>query len=113
MSTLFIFNHSPFNDESAWHGLRLAVTLAKRDAPALRLFLFADGVELLNPESAGEFAAHDLAASLHAHDVRIGACGSCLDAHGLGDAALPANAARANLNDAADWTAQADKVLVY
>ena len=40
-------------------------------------------------------------------------CGTCMDARGLGDGELIAGAQRGTLAQLADWTVEADKVLVF
>jgi uncharacterized protein involved in oxidation of intracellular sulfur len=43
----------------------------------------------------------------------IGLCGTCMDARGLRDDELIEGAKRGSLAQLADWTAEADKVLVF
>lgn len=43
----------------------------------------------------------------------VGLCGTCMDARGMTDADCIEGARRATLAQLADWTAQADKVLVF
>ena len=47
------------------------------------------------------------------HGGEIGVCGSCMDARGLGDDQVVEGARRSTLQQLADWTAAADKVLVF
>ena len=44
---------------------------------------------------------------------RQGLCGTCMDARGLRDEEMIDGARRGTLAQLADWTAQADKVLVF
>lgn len=107
MNTLFIFNEAPSRSEKAFHGLRLANVLAAREP--VRIFLFADGVHLAH-DATGEFDVAELKSAL---TVPVAACASCLDGRGIDAGRLPRNVTRASLNDAADWAAWADKILVY
>ena len=43
----------------------------------------------------------------------IGVCGTCMDARGVGVDDLIAGAHRSSLDELAQWTAWADKVLVF
>jgi len=43
----------------------------------------------------------------------IGVCGTCMDARGLKDEDLAVGARRSTLDELADWTLWADKVLVF
>jgi len=113
MNTLFIFNDDPSRLEKAFHGLRLATALSKQDASTVRIFLFADGVRMLDDASNGEFDASELTSALAQLAVPVGACASCLDKRGLANSSLPPNALRASLNDATEWTRWATRVLVY
>lgn len=47
------------------------------------------------------------------HGGQIGVCGTCLDARGIGDAELAEGCVRSTLEELADWTLQADRVLVF
>jgi len=42
---LFIINDGPYGNEKAYNALRLAMSLAKRDFTAIRVFLMGDGVQ--------------------------------------------------------------------
>ena len=43
----------------------------------------------------------------------VGLCGTCMDARGVRDEELMEGAKRSTLAQLADWTAEADKVLVF
>ena len=44
---------------------------------------------------------------------KIKACGSCLDARGLGDAQLADGVEKSNMKELAQWTVDADKVFTF
>ena len=46
-------------------------------------------------------------------DDRVAVCGTCMDARGLTGAELIEGSRRGTLEELADWTLQADKVLVF
>ena len=47
------------------------------------------------------------------HGVEVGVCGTCMDARGLRDDELIEGARRGTMAQLAQWTADADKVLVF
>lgn len=113
MNTLFIFNDNPADIEKAFHGLRLAAALLKQDASDVRIFLFADGVRMVEAKSNTAYDISELFAEFAKRNIPVAACVSCLDKRGLADAVMPKNALPATLNEAVEWTTWADKVLVY
>jgi uncharacterized protein involved in oxidation of intracellular sulfur len=44
---------------------------------------------------------------------KVGVCGTCLDARGIADGDLVESAARGTIDQLTEWTAWADKVLVF
>jgi uncharacterized protein involved in oxidation of intracellular sulfur len=47
------------------------------------------------------------------HAVEVGVCASCMDARGIADAELTEGTKRGTLSQPTDWTAWADKTLVF
>jgi uncharacterized protein involved in oxidation of intracellular sulfur len=47
------------------------------------------------------------------HRARVGCCGSCLDARGLGEQLLVEGARRSNLEELTEWTLCADNTLTF
>ena len=47
------------------------------------------------------------------HGATIGVCGTCMDARGITDAELTPGTRRSTLNELAEWTVWADKVIVF
>jgi uncharacterized protein involved in oxidation of intracellular sulfur len=47
------------------------------------------------------------------HGAEIGLCGSCMDARGVDDGALVEAARRSSLDELADWTLWAEKVVSF
>jgi uncharacterized protein involved in oxidation of intracellular sulfur len=52
-------------------------------------------------------------ASAERHGAEVGCCGTCLDARGITDELLVKAARRATLDELADWTLWADKVITF
>ena len=47
------------------------------------------------------------------HGGNIGICGTCMDARGMSDSDIAEGTHRSTLAELAEWTAWADKVLVF
>ena len=113
--TLFIVNDAPYGNERAYNALRLAGALASREGQAVRLFLMADA--LTSAKSGQKVPEGYYNVQLMLGKVirkgEVGLCGTCMDARGLRDEELIEGARRGSLAQLADWTAEADKVLVF
>lgn len=114
-STLFILNEAPYGSERAYNALRLAGALAARAGQQVRVFLLADAVACARagqkvPE--GYYNA-ELMLGKVARSGEVGLCGTCMDARGMQDADMMTGARRSTLKELADWTVEADKVLVF
>jgi uncharacterized protein involved in oxidation of intracellular sulfur len=113
--TLFIVNDAPYGNERAYNALRLAGALASREGQAVRLFLMADAVSCAKSGQKVPEGYYNLQIMLGkvARQGEIGLCGTCMDARGLHDEELVEGAKRATLAQLANWTVEADKVLVF
>jgi uncharacterized protein involved in oxidation of intracellular sulfur len=114
-STLFVLNDAPYGNERAYSGLRLAGALAAKEDQAVRLFLMAEAVGFAKsgqnvPE--GYYSAQIMLVKV-ARKGEVGLCGTCMDARGLRDEEMIDGARRGTPAQLADWTAEADKVLVF
>lgn len=114
MKYLFIFNDAPYGSQRTHNGLRLAVALSKQNS--VRIFLLGDGVTsaigALNPAHA-DYNPQEMLRQLAARSVTIGACRTCLEARGIGDEMLIPEAKRSTMDDLANWTEEAEKVLTF
>lgn len=112
---LFIVNDAPYGNERAYNALRLAGALAGKDALQVRLFLLADAVGCAKAGQKVPEGYYNvqlmLGKLLRSGDVAL--CGTCMDARGLKDEELIEGTRRSTLAQLADWTAEADKVLVF
>ncbi|MBS1176417.1 MAG: putative intracellular sulfur reduction protein [Proteobacteria bacterium] len=113
--TLFILNDAPYGNERAYNGLRLAGALAAKDGQSVRLFLMADAVGCAKNGQKVPEGYYNVQIMLGkvARKGEVGLCGTCMDARGLRDEELIDGARRSTLAQLADWTAEADKVLVF
>ena len=114
-SILFILNDAPYGDERAYNALRLAGALAGQEGQQVRLFLMADAVACAKGGQkvpAGYFNVElMLGKVLRRGEVSL--CGTCMDARGLREDEVVEGARRSTLAQLADWTLDADKVLVF
>jgi uncharacterized protein involved in oxidation of intracellular sulfur len=114
-STLFILNDAPYGSERAYNGLRLAGALAAKDEQSVRLFLMADAVGCAKSGQKVPEGYYNVQIMLGkvARKGEVGLCSTCMDARGLRDEEMIDGALRGTLAQLADWTAEADKVLVF
>ena len=115
-STLFILNDPPYGTERSYNGLRLAGALAKREGSSVRVFLMGDAAACAKAGQQTPNGYCNLERMLKAVTQRggqIGVCGSCMDARGIAEAELCEGCHRGTLEGLADWTVEADKVLVF
>ena len=114
-STLFILNDGPYGNERAYNALRLAGALAAREGQHIRVFLLGDAVACAKRGQKVPEGYYSLQLMLGKvlSNGEVTLCGTCMDARGLGDAELIDGARRGTLAQLADWTVEADKVLVF
>jgi uncharacterized protein involved in oxidation of intracellular sulfur len=113
MTTLFILNDAPYGTERSYNALRLARALAKEPGAQVRVFLMGDAVACAKagqkvPE--GYYNAGDMVRMVGGE---VGLCGTCMDARGLAEDQVVDGARRSTLKVLAEWTATADRVLVF
>ncbi|MFH1661385.1 MAG: DsrE family protein [Pseudomonadota bacterium] len=113
MNTLFILNDAPYGTERSFNALRLARQLGKMEGETVRVFLMGDAVACAKsgqkvPE--GYYNAGDMVRMVGGE---VGLCGTCMDARGMAVDQVVEGARRSTLKELAEWTAAADKVLVF
>ena len=116
MKTLLVLNDPPYGTERSYNGLRLANALAKREGERVRVFLMADAVGCAvagQRTPNGYYNLERLLSAAARHGAEIGLCGSCMDARGVDEGALVEGARRSSLDELADWTLWADKVVSF
>ena len=116
MKILLILNDPAYGTERSYNGLRLAGALAKREDAAVRVFLIGDAVTCAMADQKVPDGYYHLdrmiAAAVH-HGAEVGCCSTCMDARGIDDAHLTAGSRRSSLDELADWTLWADKVVTF
>lgn len=114
--TLFVLNDAPYGTERTYNALRLAGALSKREGREVRVFLIADGASAAKRGQHVPTGYYNVETMLHAvakHGAEIGVCGTCMDARGLTEAELTEGTHRSTLEQLADWTEWAERVLVF
>jgi len=98
MKALLVLNDAPYGSERTYDGSRLAGALGRSPDHKVRVFLLGD--ELMLDQVVR-------------HKGEIGACGTCMDARCIGAGELSAGVHRSTIDELVQWTAWADKVLVF
>jgi uncharacterized protein involved in oxidation of intracellular sulfur len=116
MKHLVILNDPPYGSERSYNGLRLAGAVAKREGEEVRVFLMGDAsacAKAGHTVPQGWYNLNRMLTVVLQHRGDVGVCGTCMDARGLAEAELVAGARRSSLEQLADWTLWADRVLVF
>ena len=117
MKHLLILNNPPYGTERSFNGLRMAHVLAKHDPEGtVTVFLMADAVACAKagqktPE--GYYNVEWMLGRVLSGKGRVLMCGTCMDARGLAIEAMLEGAARSTMDELAEATLAADKVLVF
>ncbi|MDO9164760.1 MAG: DsrE family protein [Rhodoferax sp.] len=114
-SLLFILNDAPYGNERAYNALRLAGALASKEGQHVRLFLLADAVGCAKAGQKVPEGYYNIQLMLGKvlRNGEVALCGTCMDARGIAEAEVIEGARRSTLAQLADWTVEADKVLVF
>ena len=116
MKTLVILNDPPYGSERSYNGLRLAGALAKRDGAEVRVFLMGDAAACAKAGQIVPQGYYNLERMIRVVTQargEVGVCGSCMEARGIGDAELSSSTRRSTLEELADWSGWAERVLVF
>lgn len=114
MKTLLILNDPPYGTERSYNGLRLARALVKQKSEVC-VFLMADAVACARKGQKLPQGYYNLEVMVKsvARSGEVLLCGTCMDARGLADADLVDGTRRSTMDELAEHTAAADKVLVF
>lgn len=116
LKSLFILNDPPYGTERSYNALRLAGALAKREGEEVRVFLMGDAAACAKAGQSvpqGYYNLNRMLQVLILQRAAVGVCGSCMDARGIKEAELLDGTRRGSLEELADWTQWADKLLVF
>ncbi len=116
MKTLFILNDAPYGSERSYNGLRLAGSLSKAEGEDVKMFLIGDAVACAKSGQKVPEGFYNVQLMLDRVTKRggtVAVCGTCMDTRGITDSELAPGTRRSTLNELADWTGWADKVIVF
>lgn len=116
MKFLFVLNDASYGSERAYNALRLAGALSKEAGNEVRVFLLGDATVCAKAGQKVPEGFYNLQLMLNrvsrSHG-QVGVCGSCMDARGITPSELSEGAHRSSMDELAQWTQWADKVLVF
>jgi uncharacterized protein involved in oxidation of intracellular sulfur len=116
MKALVILNDAPYGSERTYNGLRLANSLVKQPGVELKLFLIGDAAACAKSGQkvpSGYYNVQTMLGVTAKNGGRIGVCGSCMDARGMGEADLVEGASRSSLDELTTWSLEADTVFTF
>jgi uncharacterized protein involved in oxidation of intracellular sulfur len=116
LKNLFVLNDPPYGTERSYNALRLACALAKREGEDVRIFLMGDAAACAKAGHSvpqGYYNVNRMLQAVILNQAAIGVCGSCMDARGITEAELLEGTRRNSMEQLADWTQWADRVLVF
>jgi uncharacterized protein involved in oxidation of intracellular sulfur len=113
---LIVLNDPPYGTERSYNGLRLAGGLSRREGEEVKLFLLGDAAACAKASQRvpqGYYNVETMLRNVSRHGAEVGVCGTCMDARGISEAELGEGSRRSTLDQLADWTQWADKVLTF
>ena len=117
MQHLLILNDPHYGTERSFNGLRMAHALAKHDPEGtVTVFLMADAVVCAKRGQKtpdGYYNMERMLRRVLSANGRVLLCGTCMDARGLSDGDVIDGSTRSTMNELAQATLAADKVLVF
>lgn len=117
MKALFVINDPPYGTERVYNALRLAHALLKREPTTqLTVFLMADAVLAAKAQQKtpdGYYNVERMLKRVLSSEASVLLCGTCMDARGISDGELLEGARRSTMDELANTTAEADKVLIF
>jgi len=112
MKHLILLNDPPYGTERSFNGLRMAHALAKNDPDAdITVFLMADAVLCAKAGQKTPDGYYNLERMIRR--VLSSMCGTCMDARGLAEGDMMEGPTRSTMDELAQATLKADKVLVF
>jgi len=116
VKTLFILNDPPYGTERSYNGLRLAGALAKREGEQVRVFLLGDAASCAKRSQKvpqGYYNVEVMLGAVARRGGEVGVCGTCMDARGIAAEELVEGTRRSTMDELADWTLWADRVMTF
>lgn len=114
MKSLLILNDPPYGTERSYNGLRLAKALGSKGAE-VTVFLMADAVACAKAGQKVPQGYYNLELMVKsvARNGQVLLCGTCMDARALSDDDLVAGARRSTMEELAERTLAAERVIVF
>jgi uncharacterized protein involved in oxidation of intracellular sulfur len=116
MKYLFVLNDPPYGTERSYNALRLARSLASKEGSEARMFLLGDAAACAHGGQKvpqGYYNVADMLSAFMRRSGVVSVCGTCMDARGIRDEELVPGSSRGSMDQLAEWSAWADKVLVF
>lgn len=116
MKTLVVLNDAPYGSERSYNGLRLAMSLLKREGQQVRVFLMGDAVGCAvrgQKTPDGYYNVERMIRAIAQKGGTVGCCGSCSDTRALTEEARVEGAHRSSMDELTDWTLWADRVVSF
>jgi uncharacterized protein involved in oxidation of intracellular sulfur len=114
---LFILNDPSYGSERPYNALRLCHALFKKNPKIeVTVFLMADAVTAAiagQKTPDGYYNIERMLKRVRAGKGQVLLCGTCMDARGLGDAAIMPGSRRSSMDELAGLLLEADKTLVF
>ncbi len=115
MKILLVLNDPPYGSETTYNGLRLAMAIQKASsAAALTVFLMGDAVVCALPEQStpdGFYNIERMLKSILKKGGKIKTCMTCLSVRGMLETKLMEGAELGTIDQLAELTLDADKVI--
>jgi uncharacterized protein involved in oxidation of intracellular sulfur len=113
-ATLFILNDPPYGTERSFNGLRLAKALAGK-GESVCVFLMADAVACAKSGQKVPQGYYNLELMVKAiaRGGEVLLCSTCMDARGISEAELVEGTKRSTIDELAERTLTAARVLVF
>jgi uncharacterized protein involved in oxidation of intracellular sulfur len=90
--------------------------MVRMEGAEVRVFLIGDAAACAKAAQKvpqGFYNVEVMIGRITRHGGVVGVCGTCMDARGISDAELAAGTRRSTLDELAEWTAWADKAIVF
>lgn len=112
---LFIFNSSPYGNETFFSGLRLALQVQELKQAEIQLFLMSDSVVggLAKQNPVEGYHIQQMLEILTAQGAIVKLCKTCTNARGITELKLADGVEVGTLAELAEWALEADKVLTF
>jgi uncharacterized protein involved in oxidation of intracellular sulfur len=114
-SALVILSHSPFDGDTTWNALRLALALRDQRV-SVRVFVMNDATDLVRQGAMPEGSEFDLQAMLRdllAKGGRVKVCTTCVNRCGMHSGDVMPETPMATMADLAHWVADSDRVVTF